>query len=69
MPEFIQTNVNLTETDAAMLDRMMTEDGYDNRSAWIRWLIRQEWARRYSRANPGVTIAQAQAAGQTIEKK
>lgn len=46
MAEFVQTNVNLTEEDAAHLDQMMAEDAYDNRSAWVRRLIRQEWARR-----------------------
>ena len=51
MPEFVQVNVNVTEEDARMLDRMMVEDAYDNRSAWVRRLIRQEWYRRYFRPN------------------
>jgi len=46
MPEFVQVNVNVTEEDARMIDRMMVEDAYDNRSAWVRRLIRLEWARR-----------------------
>lgn len=52
MPEFIQVNVNVTEEDARMLDRMMVEDAYDNRSAFVRRLIRQEWYRRYGQPSP-----------------
>jgi len=43
---FIQTNVNLSEEDNKILTLMMVQNGYDNRSAFVRWLIRQEWARR-----------------------
>jgi len=62
----IQVNINLKNGDAKMLDRMMTEDAYDNRSAFIRRLIRQEWARRYSQPNAGVTIEQAQVANENL---
>jgi hypothetical protein len=59
MPEgFIQTNVNLTSEDVQMLDKMMVEDAYDNRSAFVRRLIRQEYARRYSQPQPCITIGQ-----------
>jgi metal-responsive CopG/Arc/MetJ family transcriptional regulator len=30
---------------------MMVEDGFDNRSAFIRRLIRQEWQRRHGRSH------------------
>lgn len=60
----IQVNINLKGDDAKILDQMMVEDAYDNRSAFIRRLIRQEWARRYSQPNAGVTIEQAQAANE-----
>ena len=43
----IQTNIYLAESDVKIVERMMAESGYDNRSAFIRWLIRQEWAHRY----------------------
>lgn len=62
MPEFVQVNVNITEEDGAFLDQMMVEDAYDNRSAFIRRLIRQEWARRYSHPNPLISVADAMAA-------
>lgn len=68
MPEFVQINVNVTEEDARMIDRMMVEDAYDNRSAFIRRLIRQEWARRYSRPNPLISVADAMLAGDAIKE-
>ncbi|GAP11781.1 hypothetical protein BECAL_02974 [Bellilinea caldifistulae] len=52
MPEFVQVNVNVTEEDARMIDRMMVEDAYDNRSAWVRRLIRLEWLRRHGNTSP-----------------
>ncbi|MFZ6028059.1 MAG: ribbon-helix-helix protein, CopG family [Chloroflexota bacterium] len=42
-----QVNVNLEENDAILLDRMSNEDGYDNRSAFVRRMIRLEAQRRY----------------------
>ncbi len=66
MTELVQVNVSITEEDARMLDRMMVEDAYDNRSAFVRRLIRQEWARRYSRPNTGISIADALQAGKEI---
>jgi len=45
--EFTQANINLTKDDANMVDHMMRLDGYVVRSAFVRKLIRQEWARRH----------------------
>ena len=59
MPELIQVNASMEKDTAAQLDRMAKEDGYDNRSAFVRWMIRQEYARRYSQPNPGVTVGEA----------
>lgn len=61
-----QMNVNVTEEDAKMIDQLASEDGYDNRSAFVRRLIRQEWARRYSSPNLVVTIDQALEAGKEL---
>ena len=41
-----------------MLEKLAQED-MRSATAEVIWLIRQEYARRYSRPNPGVTIAQA----------
>ncbi len=43
------------------LQSMAREDERTN-SALIRWLIRQEFARRYSKPNAGITIEQAEQA-------
>lgn len=68
MPEFVQVNVNITGEDVKMLDRMMREDAYDNRSAWVRRLIRQEWVRRYSQPNPAISVADAMLASEEVKK-
>lgn len=68
MADFVQVNVNVTEEDARMIDRMMVEDAYDNRSAWVRRLIRLEWARRYSKPNPLISVADAMLAGEKLEE-
>jgi metal-responsive CopG/Arc/MetJ family transcriptional regulator len=67
--EFVQINVNVTLSDAAAVDRMMMDDAIDNRSAFIRRLIRQEWARRFSQPNPVISVADALLAGDAINKK
>jgi|GEM_PF-6259851 len=51
MPEYlvVQVNVSMNDDDIRMLDQMMIEDAFDNRSAFVRRLIRQEWARRHNK--------------------
>jgi len=44
--EKVWINVQVEPEDAAAVDVMTQEDGYDNRSAWMRRLIRQEAKRR-----------------------
>ena len=51
---FVQTNINLTEEDSKALDQMMVQDAYDNRSAFVRRLIRLEWQRRQMAAAKSV---------------
>jgi len=67
MADFEQTNVNLTVEDVQMLTMMMRESGYDNRSAFVRWLIRQEWSRRSRATPPVVSVAGAVASGNEVE--
>lgn len=63
---FVQTNVNLTEEDSKVLDQMMVEDAYDNRSAFVRRLIRLEWQRRKMAAAKAVE-ATPEMGGATLE--
>jgi len=67
MKDYTQVNINLLSDDVKMLERMMNDDAYENRSSWIRRLIRQEWARRYSAPNPLISVADAISAGKSIE--
>jgi metal-responsive CopG/Arc/MetJ family transcriptional regulator len=48
MPDVVQVNVSMEIETANQLDQMAQDAGYDNRSAFVRWLIRQEIARRKS---------------------
>jgi len=61
MPDVFM-NIRIEVDDERMLTWMMKEDFFDNRSAFIRKLIRQEWARRYSRPNPVISVADAMTA-------
>lgn len=47
MADAVQVNVSMEMDTAAQLDQMAHDAGYDNRSAFVRWLIRQEYARRF----------------------
>lgn len=51
----------------AMLNQLATED-FRSASAEVVWLIRQEWARRYSQPNPAISLAAAIAAGNTLQE-
>lgn len=62
MTEVVQVNVSMEQETAAQLDLMARDTGYDNRSAFVRWLIRQEYARRYSRPNSVITVENAEKA-------
>lgn len=68
MAEFTQVNVNLTEEDAEMVDRMMREDGIDNRSAFMRRMVRQEWAKRFSQPNAAISVGEALVAAEALKK-
>ena len=61
MADAIQVNVSMEKETAAQLDQMAYQDGYDNRSAFVRLLIRQEYARRFSQPTL-MTIGEAQQA-------
>jgi metal-responsive CopG/Arc/MetJ family transcriptional regulator len=57
--KFTQVNVNFTDDDVQAVDVMMVDDGFDNRSAFFRKLVRMEKARRYSQPNPVITVEEA----------
>ena len=49
--KFKQVNVNITDEDEEKLVEMMEADGFDNRSAFIRKLIRDEYRRKAQAKN------------------
>lgn len=59
MTDTVQVNVSMEGETALQLDTMAKEAGYDNRSAYVRMLIRQEYARRYSQPSPLITVDEA----------
>jgi hypothetical protein len=63
----IYANTN-DEEAKAMLNKLAKED-MRSASAEVIWLIRQEWARRYSRPNPGISVADAMTAGEQIQEE
>jgi hypothetical protein len=62
-------SLQISDLDERMIKRLMSEDMLFNRSEFIRRLIHQEWARRYSQPNPAISVADAMAAGSEIEIK
>lgn len=46
MPELVQINTSMDVDTARVLEQMAHDAGYDNRSAFIRLLIRREAARQ-----------------------
>ena len=57
--KYKQVNISIADDDIQALDHMMTKDGFDNRSAFLRKLLRQEYARRYSQPNPLIMVDEA----------
>lgn len=49
--KYKQVNVNITDEDEEKLVEMMKTDGFDNRSAFIRKLIRDEYKRKTQSKN------------------
>lgn len=48
--EYNQMNISMTNEDIEKVEIMMKESFSDNRSAFMRRLVRIEWARRHSNA-------------------
>lgn len=51
----------------AMAKRLADED-QRSVSSEIAWLIRQEWARRFSQPNPAISVADAMLASEEVKK-
>lgn len=51
--------IQMNDTDAAELLKKLAQHDLRTLGNEVAWLIRQEWARRYSQPNPGVTVGEA----------
>lgn len=47
-PEKIQINIQVSPEDAAAIDALARQDGYDKRASWIRRVLRAEIGLRYN---------------------
>lgn len=61
---YVDTN---DEEAKAMLNKL-AEDDMRSASAEVIWLIRQEYARRYSQPNPAISVADAMLASEEVKK-
>jgi metal-responsive CopG/Arc/MetJ family transcriptional regulator len=57
--DYCQVNANIDIETVKQMNRMTRDEGDVSRSAFIRKLIRQEYARRYSQPNPVITVEEA----------
>ena len=60
--------VDTNDEAKAMLNKLAEED-MRSASAEVIWLIRQEWARRYSLPNPLISVADAMTAGEKLDEE
>lgn len=61
------TTVQISKDALAML-KVLAEQDLRSATKQNEWLITQEWARRYSRPNPAITVEDAQAALTTAKE-
>jgi metal-responsive CopG/Arc/MetJ family transcriptional regulator len=59
MSDLVQVNISMEQEIAALLDKMARATGIINRSAFIRSLIMQEYARRYYQPNLAIVADEA----------
>ncbi len=61
MPDFY---IRTSDQEVERMLKQLAEEDMRSISMEIAWLIRQEWARRYSQPNPVISVADAIAANQ-----
>ncbi|MDI6770134.1 MAG: hypothetical protein QMD04_10735 [Anaerolineales bacterium] len=60
--------IRVPDDEALSMIRILAEQDLRSMGAEVAWLIRQEYARRYSQPNPSVTLAEAVEAGESVRK-
>lgn len=58
--------IRVSDTEARAMLRQLAEMDLRAMGNEVAWLIRQEWARRFSQPNPSITLGEAIQAGQSI---
>lgn len=64
MPDFY---IRTSDQEAERMLKQLAEEDMRSISMEIAWLIRQEWARRYSQPNPLITVQDAIEAAKAIQ--
>lgn len=59
----------MNDEQVAMLDRLAKEDGYTERAPYMRRLVNQEYARRFSQPQPLITVGEATSGNTQKEEK
>jgi hypothetical protein len=61
--------IRVNDVEALEMIRTLSEQDLRSMGAEVAWLIRQEWARRYSRPNPLISVADAMTAGEKLDEE
>ena len=60
--------VDTNDEEAKVMLNKLAEEDMRSASAEVIWLIRQEWARRYSQPNSAISVADAMLASEEVKK-
>lgn len=60
MPDFY---IRTSDQEVERMLKQLAEEDMRSISMEVAWLIRQEWARRYSQPNPAISVTDAMLAG------
>ena len=66
MPDFY---IRTSDQEVERMLKQLADEDMRSISMEVAWLIRQEWARRYSRPNPLISVADAMTAGEKLDDK
>ncbi|GAP10585.1 hypothetical protein BECAL_01758 [Bellilinea caldifistulae] len=65
MPDFY---IRTSDQEVERMLKQLAEEDMRSISMEVAWLIRQEWARRYSQPNPAISVADAMLASEEVKK-
>lgn len=65
MPDFY---IRTSDQEVERMLKQLAEEDMRSISMEVAWLIRQEWARRYSQPNSAISVADAMLASEEVKK-